>query len=72
MSVKHRALRVLFMVPAVVIAASWVAVRSMAAGPTLGLDEDPPLAVATAAAEIPDPALGELIARFAAEARARR
>jgi hypothetical protein len=68
MSVKHRAL---LMVPAVVIAASWMAVRSMAAAPTRGLDDDPPPAVVTASAEIPDPILGELIAGFAAKARAR-
>ena len=59
------------MIPAVVLAASWMAVRSMAAAPISGLDDDPPLAVASAV-EIPDPILGELIARFAAQARARR
>jgi hypothetical protein len=64
--------RVLFMVPAVVLAASWMAVRSMAAAPTRGLDEDPPLQVASASTEIPDPVLGHLISQFAAEARARR
>ncbi len=69
MSVKRR---VLFMIPAVVLAASWMAVRSMAAAPTSGLDDDPPLAVASASVEIPDPLLGELISRFAAQARARR
>jgi hypothetical protein len=69
MSVKRR---VLFMIPAVVLAASWMAVRSMAAAPTRGLDDDPPLTVASASAEIPDPILGELISRFAAQARARR
>jgi len=60
------------MIPAVVLAASWMAVRSMAAAPTSGLDDDPPLAVASASLEIPDPILGELIARFATQARARR
>ena len=69
MSVKRR---VLFLIPAVVLAASWMAVRSMAAAPTSGLDDDPPLAVASASVEIPDPVLGELISRFAAQARARR
>jgi len=64
--------RLLFMIPAVLLAASWMAVRSMAAAPTSGLDEDPPVAVASAQLEIPDPVLGELIARFAAQARARR
>jgi hypothetical protein len=69
MSVK---LRVLFMIPAVVLTASWMAVRSMAASPTRGLDEDPPLAIASASPEIPDPVLGHMIAQFAAQARARR
>jgi hypothetical protein len=69
MSVKRR---VPFMIPAVLLAASWMAVRSMAAAPTSGLDDDPPLAVASASSlEIPDPILGELIARFATQARAR-
>ncbi len=67
MSVKHR---MLFIVPAVTVV-SWIAVRSMAAAPPRGLDEDPPLAVASAAPEIPDPALAQLIAQFAAEARAK-
>lgn len=66
MSVKHR---VLFVVP-VVVMASWTAVRSMAAAPAQGLDEDPPLATASAPSEIPDPALAQLISQFAAEARA--
>ena len=69
MSVKRR---VLFMIPAVALAASWMAVRSMAAAPTSGLEDDPPLTVASASVEIPDPILSELIARFAAQARARR
>jgi hypothetical protein len=69
MSVKRR---VLLMVPMAVLAASWMAVRSMAAAPTRGLDEDPPLAVASAAPEIPDPVLGQMISRFAAQARGRR
>lgn len=68
MSVKHR---VLFIIPAVVVV-SWVAVRSMAASPPRGLDEDPPLALASASPETPDPALAQLIAQFAAEARAAR
>ena len=69
MSVKHRAF---FIVPAV-IAASWVAVRSVAASPPAGLEEDPPLtASVTVARELPDPALAQLISRFAAEARAAR
>ena len=71
MSVKHR---VFFVVPAV-IAASWVAVRSVAASPPAGLDEDPPLTVTASLAvspELPDPALAQLISRFAAEARAAR
>jgi hypothetical protein len=69
MSVKHR---VLFIIPAV-IAASWVAVRSMAASPAAGLDEDPPLTASlTVSRELPDPALAQLISRFAAEARAAR
>jgi hypothetical protein len=67
MSVKHR---VFFIIPAV-IAASWITVRSLAAAPPAGLDEDPPLAAVTVAREIPDPALAQLISRFAAEARAR-
>ena len=68
MSVKHR---VLFIVPVVVVA-SWFAVRSMAAAPPQGLDEDPPLALASTSSEIPDPALAQLITHFAAEARAAR
>lgn len=68
MSVKHR---VLFIVPAVV-AASWIAVRSVAASPPAGLEDDPPLAARTVSQEIPDPALAQLISRFAAEARAAR
>jgi hypothetical protein len=69
MSVKHR---VLFIIPAV-LAASWVAVRSVAASPPAGLDEDPPLTASlTVSREIPDPALAQLISRFAAEARAAR
>lgn len=73
MSVKHRTF---FIIPAV-IAASWVAVRSMAAVPPAGLDEDPPLAASVPASlsaprELPDPALAQLISRFAAEARAAR
>ena len=70
MSVKHR---VFFIVPAV-IAASWVAVRSMAASPPAGLDEDPPLtaSLTVSSREVPDPALAQLISRFAAEARAAR
>jgi hypothetical protein len=68
MSVKHR---VLFIVP-VVVMASWTAVRSMAAAPVRGLDEDPPLALARASTEIPDPALAQLISQYAAEARAAR
>jgi len=64
--------RVVFMVPAALLAASWMAVRSLAAAPTRGLDEDPPLQVATAATEIPDPILGHLISQLAAQARARR
>ena len=66
MSVKHP---VLFTIPAV-IAASWIAVRSLAASPTPAL-EDPPLAVA-AVSDIPDPALAQLISEFAGEARAAR
>jgi hypothetical protein len=69
MSVKHR---VLFMIPVVALTASWMAVRSMAAAPTRGLDEDPPLAIASGSAEIPDPVLGHMIAQFASQARARR
>ena len=68
MSVKHR---MLFTVP-VVVEASWIAVRSMAASPARGLDEDPPLALASTSPEFPDPALAELISQFAAEARAAR
>ena len=69
MSVKHR---VFLIIPAV-IAASWVAVRSMAASPPAGLEEDPPLTASlTVSREIPDPALAQLISRFAAEARATR
>ncbi|HVY39424.1 MAG TPA: hypothetical protein VHM31_15890 [Polyangia bacterium] len=66
MSVKHR---VLFIFPAV-IAASWIAVRSLAASPTPAL-EDPPLALATGS-DIPDPALAQLITQFAADARSSR
>jgi hypothetical protein len=66
MSVNHR---VLFIIPAV-IAASWIAVRSLAASPTPGL-EDPPLVLASGT-DIPDPALTQLISQFAAEARAAR
>ncbi len=69
MSVKHR---VFFIIPAV-IAASWVAVRSVAASPPAGLEEDPPLTASlTVSRELPDPALSQLISRFAAEARAAR
>ncbi|HVT06600.1 MAG TPA: hypothetical protein VHO67_04045 [Polyangia bacterium] len=66
MSVKHR---VLFIIPAV-IAASWIAVRSLAAAPPTAL-EDPPLVLATGS-DIPDPALAQLISQFAADARAGR
>jgi hypothetical protein len=64
--------RLLWIVPAVVVA-SWLAVRSMAAlpaperGSELG---DPPPLTGTGRG-IVDPALARLIARFAAEARAR-
>jgi hypothetical protein len=60
--------RLLWIVPAVLIA-SWLAVRSLAARPnSQGLD-DPPAPLATAQHQVTDPALAQLIGRFAAEAR---
>jgi hypothetical protein len=64
--------RILWIVPAVLVA-SWLAVRSMAALPAPEREPDlgdpPPLT--RGGHEIQDPALAQLIARFAAEARAR-
>jgi hypothetical protein len=64
--------RVLWIVPAVLVA-SWLAVRSMAAlpapDPQPDLGDPPPLT--WTGQNVDDPALARLIARFAAEARAR-
>ena len=64
--------RLLWIVPAVV-AASWLAVRSMAALPAPAREHelgDPP-ALTGVGRGIADPSLARLIARFAAEARER-
>lgn len=64
--------RFFLILPAMLIA-SWLAIRSPAADTTRDPD-DPPLSAAHIAAtigEVDDPALAALIARFAAEARAR-
>jgi hypothetical protein len=59
--------RIIWIYPAVLIA-SWLAVRALAASPEAALS---PAAVFTSAgAEIRDPSLKQLIARFAAVARA--
>jgi hypothetical protein len=58
----------------ITFAASWLAVRSLAASPEPVLD-DPPVSLTTATAassEVPDPALSRLIGRFAAAARQNR
>jgi hypothetical protein len=62
--------RLIWIIPAVLIA-SWLAVRSLAARPNVqGLDDPPaPLAAVAAQQEVIDPALAQLIGRFAAEAR---
>ena len=55
----------------ITFAASWLAVRSLAASPEPVLD-DPPVSLTTASqapAELADPALSRLIARFATAAR---
>jgi hypothetical protein len=64
--------RILWVIP-VLVAGSWLAVRSLAASPVEFLD-DPPLAarVAAPAEEIHDPALARLVGDFAALARAPR
>jgi hypothetical protein len=60
--------RIVWIVHAVV-AASWLAVRSLAALPAYGLP-DPPMA--ESAPKIADPVLAEMISRFAVEARLHR
>jgi hypothetical protein len=64
--------RILWIVPAVLVA-SWLAVRSMAAlpGPEREPDLGDPPPLTGGGHEIHDPALAQLIARFAAEARGR-
>jgi hypothetical protein len=57
--------RRIWIVP-VVLVASWLAVRSLAAFPSYELD-DPQPPLASAGHEISDPALAGLIARFAAQ-----
>jgi hypothetical protein len=51
-----------------VLVASWLAVRSLAAFPAEEID-DPQLSLATPSPVIADPALSALIARFAVQAR---
>jgi hypothetical protein len=64
MSVKVRGIGIYL----AIFAASWLAVRSLAASPEPPL-EDPPVPLTSAGPEIPDPALSRMIARFAADAR---
>ena len=71
MSMSSR-LRILWICP-VILAASWLAVRSLGASQKADDLGDPPapLAATTRAPEVRDAALGRLIGRFADAARAR-
>ena len=67
MSVK---MRIIWIYP-VILVASWLAVRSLAASPELATPmEDPPVPLTSAQPEVKDPSLSRLIARFALVARA--
>jgi hypothetical protein len=63
-------IRVLWVLP-VLVAGSWLAVRSLAASPAEPLD-DPPLASSRPAPELHDPALARFIAEQAARLRGER
>ena len=62
--------RILWIYPVIVVA-SWLVVRSLAASPDAPLD-DPPAPVVTMQTEVRDVSLARLIARFAEVARADR